>query len=251
VDIGTFWDIIETARASAGQDSPFHESLTDHLATLGERDIVEYRECFEKTHGVLYRYDLWAVAYLGGCSDDGFIDFRAGLIAQGRDWYQKAAASPDSLADHVAVARAGHPRRGNPLFYEEVDYAASRAFRRVSGNDHAFWDALEARGPGERLAVMGEEFDFDDDQEMRRRLPRLSTCRPHRPGSSPSLNMIDSAAFDEVKVARTGSARPWDNQITERAANGLMPVRAPAEWSTCFSYPQFRCKEAAETGRTA
>jgi hypothetical protein len=34
----------------------------------------------------------------------------------------------------------------------------------VSGNDHAFWDALEARGPGERLAVMGEEFDFDDDQ---------------------------------------------------------------------------------------
>lgn len=111
VDIGTFWDIIETARASAGQDSPFHESLTDHLATLGEQDIVEYRECFEKTHEVLYRYDLWAVAYLigAGCPDDGFIDFRAGLIAQGRDWYQKAAASPDSLADHVAVARAGHP----------------------------------------------------------------------------------------------------------------------------------------------
>jgi hypothetical protein len=96
VDIGTFWDIIETARASAGQDSPFHESLTDHLATLGEQDIVEYRECFEKTLGVLYRYDLWAVAYLigAGCPDDGFIDFRAGLIAQGRDWYQKAAASP-------------------------------------------------------------------------------------------------------------------------------------------------------------
>jgi hypothetical protein len=105
------------------------------------------------------------------------------------------------------VARAGHRLRGNPLFYE----AASRAFRRVSGNDHAFWDALEARG----------------------------------------LNMIDSAAFDEVKVARIGSARPWYNQITERAANGLMPVRAPAEWSTCFSYPQFRCKEAAEPDRTA
>jgi hypothetical protein len=39
----------------------------------------------------------------GGCSDDGFIDFRAGLIAQGRDWYERAAASPDDLADHPDV----------------------------------------------------------------------------------------------------------------------------------------------------
>ena len=39
-------------------------------------------------HAVLYRWDMWAAAYLigGGCSDDGFIDFRAGLIAQGLDW---------------------------------------------------------------------------------------------------------------------------------------------------------------------
>jgi hypothetical protein len=128
--------------------------------------------------GALYRYDLWAAAYLigGGCSDDGFIDFRAGLIAQGCDWYQKAAASPDSLADHPAVADAGHPRCDNPLFYEEVSYAASRAFERVSGDEHAFWDALGARGPRDLLAVMGEDFDFDDDQEMRRRLLRLSAC---------------------------------------------------------------------------
>jgi hypothetical protein len=178
VDIGVFWDIIETVRASAGPDRPFHEALTDHLATLTEHDILEYHESFEKMRGALYRHDLWAAAYLigGGCSDDGFIDFRAGLIAQGRDWYQKAAASPDSLVSHPAIAGAGHPRCDNPLFYEEVNYAASRAFQRVSGDEHALWDALEARGPRDRLAVMGEDFDFDDDQEMRRRLPRLSAC---------------------------------------------------------------------------
>ena len=173
-----FWDIIKTARASAGQDRPFHESLTDHLATLTEQDILEYHERFEKMHDALYRYDLWAAAYLigGGCSDDGFIDFRAGLIAQGRDWYHKAAASPDSLAGHPAVADARCLRCDDPLFYEEVNYAASHAFQQVSGNEHAFWDALEARGPRDRLAVVGEDFDFDDDQEMRRRLPRLSAC---------------------------------------------------------------------------
>ena len=92
MDAGRFWDIIEMARASAGQDRPFHEALTDHLATLTEQDILEYHERFEKVHDALYRYDLWAAASLirGGCSDDGFIDFRAGLIAQGRDWYHKA-----------------------------------------------------------------------------------------------------------------------------------------------------------------
>jgi hypothetical protein len=63
----------------------------------------------------------------------------------------------------------------NPLFYEEVDYAASRAFQRVTGDEHAFRDALVARGPRDLLTVMGEDFDFDDDQEMRR-LPRLSVC---------------------------------------------------------------------------
>jgi hypothetical protein len=48
----------------------------------------------------------------------------------------------------------------------------------VTGDEPAFWDALEARGPRDLLAVMGEDFNFDDDQEMRRRLPRLSaSCR--------------------------------------------------------------------------
>lgn len=62
------------------------------------------------------------------------------------------------------------------MFYERVNYAASYAFERVSGDDaDAFGDALEAREIGGRApADMGEEFDFEDGQEMRRRLPRLS-----------------------------------------------------------------------------
>jgi hypothetical protein len=162
VDVGTFSDIIEAARTSAARGRPFDEALTEHLAALTQQDILEYYECFEKMHGALYRHDLWAAAYLigGGCSYDGFIDFRAGLIAQGRHWYEKAAASPDSLADHPAVAGGRQPRRNNPLFYEEVSYAASHAFQRVSGDEHAFWAALEARGPQDRLAIMGEDFDL-------------------------------------------------------------------------------------------
>ena len=174
MDIGTFSDMVDSA--GVGPDRPFHESLTDHLATLTEDDILEYRERFEKMHDALYRYDLWAAAYLirGGCSDDSFIDFRAGLIAREQRLVRAGDDVPDSLADHPAVAGAGHPLADNPLFYEEVNYAASCAFDRVSGDEDALWDALKERGPRVSVELMGEDFDFDDDQEMRRRLPRLS-----------------------------------------------------------------------------
>ena len=51
--------------------------------------------------------DLWAAAYMicGGCSDDGFRDFRAWLIAQGREVFKGAVPNPDSLADHPSLGR--------------------------------------------------------------------------------------------------------------------------------------------------
>ncbi|MFI6699745.1 DUF4240 domain-containing protein [Streptomyces sp. NPDC050509] len=124
---------------------------------------------------------MWAAAYLigGGCSDDSFMDFRAGLIALGRDWYEKAAADPDSLAEHPAVIAAAEVHRDEALFYEEVNYAASEAFKHVTGDEEDFyeaWDACRAtRGGSEQdSGDLGEDFDFDDPGEMRRRLPRLA-----------------------------------------------------------------------------
>jgi hypothetical protein len=177
MDTDDFWNLIEAVPAPAHNGKPFHEALADQLAACTEQEIVDYHDKFEEMHQALCRLDVWAAAYLigGGCSDDSFMDFRAGLIAQGRDWYQKVAESPDSLAGHPAVATAARRPWDNPLFYEEVNYAASHAFERVSGDDHAFWDALDARAKRDRTPVdMGEDFDFDDEQEMRRRLPRLS-----------------------------------------------------------------------------
>ncbi len=126
MDISTFWDIIETARAQSRPGKPIDHALSDHLASRTRHDILGYQERFDQMHAALYRRDIWAAAYLvgGGCSDDAFIDFRAGLIAQGRDWYQKVAASPDSLAGHPAVADAPGCSQGEPLFYEAVSYAA-------------------------------------------------------------------------------------------------------------------------------
>jgi hypothetical protein len=182
MDITGFWDLIEAARASAGPGRPFHRALTGLLAARTREEILQYQDRFDEMYLAVYRWDLWAAAYLigGGCSDDSFMDFRAGLIAQGRDWYRRAAALPDSLADHPAVAAAAGRPWDNPLFYEEAAYAASYAFERVTGDGQAFWAAVGPRSSGS--ADMGEDFDFDDDQEMRTRLPRLfALCRAIAP----------------------------------------------------------------------
>jgi hypothetical protein len=115
-----------------------------------------------------------------GCSDDSFIDFRAGVIALGCDWYERVLASPDGLADHPVVRRAAAEEDDSAVFAESVNYVASEAYEHVTGGDHAFCEVWKAR---QQVAVgideagerdMGDDFDFADDDEMRHRLPRLA-----------------------------------------------------------------------------
>jgi hypothetical protein len=127
--------------------------------------------------------------YTPAASDDGFIDFRAGLIAQGRDWYERTAASPDDLAGHPDVRS-----RRTDFRDESVNYAAGYAYTATTGGSAAdFYSrcSLYRDPPGvqrESDMEMGEDFDFDDPQQMRRHLPRLSAIflpddipsRPHR-----------------------------------------------------------------------
>jgi len=178
-----FWDIIDTARESSGQGKPFDQALAGYLATRSLQDILEYQQRSDEMHAALYRWDVWAAAYLigGGCSDDSFIDFRAGLIAQGRDWYQRVAASPDSLAGHPAVADAPNHSHGGPLFYELVNYAAPDAFERVTGGKDSFYDAWNGIGAcaGTAIPVLRTWARISTSMTRRR-------CAAACPGSLPS-----------------------------------------------------------------
>ena len=60
------------------------------------------------------------------CSDDGFIDFRAWLIAQGREVYLAALKDPDSLADVEPY--------GNCCF-ESLSYVGDATYRQLTGED--------------------------------------------------------------------------------------------------------------------
>jgi hypothetical protein len=179
-----FWQVVETARAGAEETGePLDRALVRHLVRVPRPEILAYAACFDALHDSLYRHDVWAAAYLigGGCSDDSFIDFRAGVIGLGRVWFERVAADPDVLAAHPLVLRAAAARgtaRCDVLFHEEVNYAASDAFEQLTGDADAFDEAWRRSGgdaaDGWTPADMGEDFDFDDDREMRRRLPRLA-----------------------------------------------------------------------------
>ena len=186
MDTTDFWNLIDAARsdvAAAASDryDAFASALVDRLAATSNETIFEFRQIFEQLHSAIYRWDMWAAAYLigGGCSDDSFMDFRAGLIAQGRDWYERAAASPDALASHPDVIQAAADGLDEALFNEPVNYAAPYAYERINdGKDgRAFYDDYNRfLGPRPKLAPtnMGEDFDFDDSAEMHARLPNLA-----------------------------------------------------------------------------
>lgn len=186
MDITEFWAIVDAARLGAATlpgdpREAVATALTDRLAATSKQTILEYQERFDELHAAIYRWDVWAAAYLigGGCSDDSFMDFRAGLIAQGRDWYERAALSPDSLADHPDVIAGARKRHDWALFCESANYAGPNAYERVSGDedDCTFYDDFKefqaARTPAEPID-MGEDFDFDDAAEMHTRFPRLA-----------------------------------------------------------------------------
>ncbi|MCZ7474192.1 MULTISPECIES: DUF4240 domain-containing protein [unclassified Micromonospora] len=183
MDRETFWDIVERARRAAGRETVTAEGadvvarhLVAELSALSPAAIVGFEQAYDDVTSEGWRWDLWAAAYLmrGGCSDDGFDYFRGWLVAQGRTVWERAVADPDSLAG------AGVDPDDDAVECEAVLSAAGDAYAEATGaGTDAFWEALDAADraapPGPAPAdPAGEDFDFDDDEQMRARLPRLT-----------------------------------------------------------------------------
>ncbi|MGW7649543.1 DUF4240 domain-containing protein [Streptomyces bobili] len=179
MDTEAFWRVLDAAK---GDDKPLANSVADHLAAMSAEEILAFEHCFSRLRDGVHRWDMWAAAYLigGGCSDDRFSDFTAGLVALGCEWYERAATCPDSLAQHPAVGKAAATGDQDVIFDEEFNFVSARAYERLSGDTDAFWEAWEAYAnarattEGEEREDMGESFDFNDADQMRRRLPRLA-----------------------------------------------------------------------------
>ncbi|WP_067507010.1 DUF4240 domain-containing protein [Actinoplanes sp. TFC3] len=184
MDENEFWTIVEETRAGLGDNRDNGEALAGalvHRLAAGPADLVMgFGRRLNRLHDALYRWDVWAAAYLigDGCSDDSFMDFRAGVIALGPAWYRRVLASPDALADHPVIRRAAAEDDDEAVFAEPILSVAGEAMEQLTGDEHAYDNIFDEAGedPDQEAFAdpAGEEFDFDDDAEMRRRLPRLT-----------------------------------------------------------------------------
>lgn len=126
----TFWQIIETARESNnGKINGMHYTLLAQLQQLPAESIQQFHNIYKQYHSAAYKSAIWAAGHImnaGYCSDDGFIDFRAWLIANGKDVYYNTMKEPDSLADIEAESVEGF------YDYEFFGYAAQDAYNKVT-----------------------------------------------------------------------------------------------------------------------
>ncbi|MEW1686514.1 DUF4240 domain-containing protein [Streptomyces sp. NPDC091265] len=172
MDTMDFWKLIDDARALVTDPSDAEavaERVSELLAERPVHDIVVAQQLLWDLMAVSYRAPLWAAAYTinGGCSDDGFDDFRGWLIAQGRTVFERAVADPDSLAELPSVKEAAN--EGMEAECEQLLGVAWDAYREVTGEDLPE-DSFTVEYP----ALDPEwDFDFDDEEQMARRLPRL------------------------------------------------------------------------------
>jgi len=132
LNLDQFWKLIDAARKAArGDQDELVENLRTRLARLSAAKIASFHGRMQVLLASAYRWDLWAAAFImnGGCSDDGFAYFRAWLVAQGRETFEKALENPESLAAAKLVfADAGEYE------LESLLYAASEAYEEKTGD---------------------------------------------------------------------------------------------------------------------
>ncbi len=101
-----FWNLIAESRSviSAveieGNMERQNEKLAELLGVLSLDGAEEFYRFYLDLWGEAYTWDLWCAATIieGGCSDDGFMDFRSWLVSMGKEAYEKALENPESLA---------------------------------------------------------------------------------------------------------------------------------------------------------
>ncbi len=177
MSVQEFWAVVGRAfRSCSGRPE---DALATILANYHEpAEIRAFDMHFWHFHALAYRWDLWdaATVIYGWCSDDGFDDFRRGVIAAGEGVYARAVECADSLAD------LDLDPSNLWLFNEAYGYVARREYEKKTGADlTATYEPVPAAPTLPDQGPAGERLDFADDAEMRRRYPRLSAkYRPER-----------------------------------------------------------------------
>jgi len=158
-----------------------YRALVDRLAGMPKDEIHEFNLRWHEAHQAAYSWEVWAAAYfiMNGASDDAFEYFRNLLILQGSAVFHRTLVDPDWLAG-VTEELDGVSSEA----YEFECYPAIDAWEAATGRDLDAYFASEGEA-SVRLKLpnpptstggrpTGEEWDFENEREARRRLPLLA-----------------------------------------------------------------------------
>jgi hypothetical protein len=163
MDIQKFWKMIETAREAAnGNIETQLELLVGSLSKESDEDIIRFDQILRDMIARAYRANLRdACDFINcWCSDEEFSDFRAWLVAQGEDIFERAIENPDSLVDTVDVK----DRRF--VMYESFTYVGSHAYERKNDKE------LPNASP--QFAEHIGEYHERDEEELSQLFPALN-----------------------------------------------------------------------------
>ncbi|MEU4161628.1 DUF4240 domain-containing protein [Actinoplanes sp. NPDC026670] len=164
-----FWAVIDRATADRpASPAQVAERAVADLAARDPEEIVAWGRHLDKVMAASGTEDLWAAAYLinSGADEAGFDAFRGWLIAHGRKAVAAAVQKPDVLANVVVIKEAADT--GAVFEAEEVLGIAARAYEEATGGP------LPAEERPRTRPKVADLWDFDNEDEMRRRLPRLA-----------------------------------------------------------------------------
>jgi hypothetical protein len=232
VDKTTFWKIIDSSRKQANGDPDAQlEFLSSRLAPLAPDEIVQFGRFFEEYHIRAYTWDLWGAAYLigGGCSDDGFLDFRGWLISRGEKVFERALEDPESL---VRVVKDDDECR-----YEGFQYLASQAWMKKTGKTAAEFPDFGLNYASE---PSGERWTEDGD-DLKRRFPKLwKRFSPAPPRWVRIIAAPPGEAPSEIRAAWIGCIlRLREGRETPERGNEVSGVRSglPEEHGLAYVVP--------------
>jgi len=124
-----FWNLIEGARLkSGGAVGRQIDELVQQLSKLSVVEIIEFENGFVRFLDEACDEKLWAAgSIIDELSDDGFWDFRAWIILQGKESFLRCLENPETLASMVSV--------GDRITAEEMCGVSQAAYRLRTGND--------------------------------------------------------------------------------------------------------------------
>ena len=156
MDKDKFWEIIEKVRQQCKDNA---EKMVDVLGEELEKypieEIEHFSSIFNTYHHIAYKEGLFSIGSMMNhymMTDDGFIDFRYWLIAQGKDVYMGA------MKDPMALAAAEIKPIGDWYKFEIFGYVPMKIIEDKTGD---YRKAQETVSPNEEKEILSE-IEFGD-----------------------------------------------------------------------------------------